>query len=445
MGASLHFGQFGGIDRRLYSVIVLAFGIVYCLRRVKKRQALGQKWTDMRPGWWPFQKDIDYQQLCIVHATEKHELVADSVWEWVASSARHGKVQPVADLGQGTGQARPPQFLLDAYKDASTIHESHHYGPTNGLPQFLETLSNVYSPLYGRILDSQKEISVHSGGTEAILCAITAFVGPGDEVIVLEPAFDLYELHTKFVGGVLRSVPLHPPSNAATHVTKADDWLLDIDELERVVNPKTKIFVLNTPHNPLGKIFSVQELVSIGNLSVKYGFIIVSDEVYEHLHYTKTFARIATLDARFARNTVTVGSIGKSFNVTGWRVGYAIGDHELIKHIQAIHIILSFTTAGPAQLAAASALELAEEHGFWSSYREETRRKIKSLCEIFQELGLPYVEPSGAHYVLLNAGKIRVPGDYLFPEKVISKSRDWKLCWFLLQEFGVATIPVSGE
>lgn len=136
-------------------------------------------------------------------------------------------------------------------------------------------------------------------------------------------------------------------------------------------------------------MFSTEELTAIGHVCVKYGVIILSDEVYERLHYTATFPRIATLDPRFARNTVTIGSIGKSFSATGWRVGYAIGDQDLIKHMQAAHIILSFTTAGPAQLAAALGLERAKRTAFWDEHRTAMKRKIDSLCEVFQELGLP--------------------------------------------------------
>ena len=136
-------------------------------------------------------------------------------------------------------------------------------------------------------------------------------------------------------------------------------------------------------------MFSAEELTTIGNICVAYSVIILSDEVYERLHYTENFPRIATLDSGFARNTVTIGSIGKSFGATGWRVGYAIGDQDLIKHMQAAHIILSFTTAGPAQLAAAKGLEQAEQNTFWDDNKHEVRRKIDSLCKVFQELGLP--------------------------------------------------------
>ena len=142
-------------------------------------------------------------------------------------------------------------------------------------------------------------------------------------------------------------------------------------------------------HNPLGKVFSAHELLAIGNLCVERGVIILSDEVYERLYYTDTFARIGTLSHNIAQHTVTIGSIGKAFNATGWRVGYAIGDKELIKHVSRAHIILSYTTAGPAQMAAATGLELATVNGFWEQNCVDMRKKIDSLCEVFRELALP--------------------------------------------------------
>ena len=142
-------------------------------------------------------------------------------------------------------------------------------------------------------------------------------------------------------------------------------------------------------HNPLGKVFSETELLAIGNMCVKYGVIILSDEVYERLHYTTSFPRIAALSPEIARHTVTIGSIGKAFNATGWRVGYAIGDKDLIRHVQNAHIILSYTTAGPAQMAAAVGLEQAEQHSFWETNRNDMKRKIDGLCETFRQIGLP--------------------------------------------------------
>ncbi|KAL9083351.1 MAG: hypothetical protein Q9165_008551 [Trypethelium subeluteriae] len=258
---------------------------------------------------------------------------------------------------------------------------------------------------------------------------------------------DSYELHINFVGGKVKYIPLHPPPNASAEVHSANDWTFDVGELERAISRRTKMLILNTPHNPLGKIFSTRELHTIGSFCTKHNILILSDEVYERLYFTSgsPFPRIATLSPAFFRNTITIGSVGKSFEATGWRIGYAIGHADLIRYMQAAHVVLAFTTAGPAQLAAARGLKAAEENGFWEERRWGMQAKLESLCEVFRELELPYVQPAGAHYVMLNAGKLRIPADYIFPEKVDGKSRDWKLCWFVLQEAGVATIPVSAS
>lgn len=142
-------------------------------------------------------------------------------------------------------------------------------------------------------------------------------------------------------------------------------------------------------HNPLGKVFTTDELLSIGNICVAHGIVIVSDEVYERLHYTDVFPRIATLDHEIAKHTLSVGSVGKAFNATGWRVGYVIGNEHLIKHVHNAHLHLCYTTAGPAQEAAAVGFEKSEQSGFWESNKENMRSKVESFCEVLQELGLP--------------------------------------------------------
>lgn len=203
--------------------------------------------------------------------------------------------------------------------------------------------------------------------------------------------------------------------------------------------------------------------------------VILSDEVYERLHYTDIFPRIATLDHEIAKHTLTVGSVGKAFNATGWRVGYVIGNEHLIKHVRNAHTALCYTTAGPAQEAAAVGFEEADQRGFWESNKENFKREVESFCEVLQELGLPvcgkacsmikpqtppyavyfyhradsklfkFVQPSGAYFVFINTRKIQIPPGYEFPPSVSDKSRDIKICWFLIQELGVTTIPGSGK
>ena len=165
--------------------------------------------------------------------------------------------------------------------------------------------------------------------------------------------------------------------------------------LEKLVNPRTKMIVLNTPHNPVGKVFSKTELQAIGNLCVKNDIIILSDEVYDRLYYVP-FTRIASISPEIAEITLTVGSAGKNFYATGWRVGWLIGPEHLIKYVSAAHTRICYSSVSPLQEAAAVGFEKADEEGFWEQSKDEMQGKMRRFCEVFDELGLP-VSPCRIH------------------------------------------------
>ncbi|KAL9112088.1 MAG: hypothetical protein Q9187_007827, partial [Circinaria calcarea] len=241
-------------------------------------------------------------------------------------------------------------------------------------------------------------------------------------------------------GGIVRYVPLQPPRHGAERTSSAADWTIDFTELEKAMTPKTRMIVLNSPHNPVGKVFSRDELQMIGDLCVKNNIIIVSDEVYDRLYYVP-FTRIATLSPEIARLTLTVGSAGKNFYATGWRVGWLIGPEHLIKYVAAAHTRICFSSVSPLQEAAAVGFEQADEVGFWEESKKEMKGKMTRFNEVFDELGLPYSEPEGGYFVLVNMSKVQLPKDYKFPPHVASRPRDFKLSWFLIMELGVAAIP----
>jgi kynurenine aminotransferase len=241
-------------------------------------------------------------------------------------------------------------------------------------------------------------------------------------------------------GGTVRYVPLQPPKTGATETASAAEWTIDFDQLEKTITPKTKMIVLNTPHNPVGKVFSKDELQKIGDLCVKHQIIILSDEVYDRLFYVP-FTRIATLSPEIERLTLTVGSAGKNFYATGWRVGWLIGQPHLLQHVSAAHTRICFTSVSPLQEACAVGFEEAEKEGFWRETITEMKDKMDRFNKIWPELGLPYSEPEGGYFVLVNMAKVKIPTDYPFPEHVASRPRDFKLAWFLIQELGVAAIP----
>jgi kynurenine aminotransferase len=219
-------------------------------------------------------------------------------------------------MGQGFFGYNPPQFLIDAAKSALDRVECNQYSPTKGRPRLKQALADSYSPLWGRKLDPNTEITITTGANEGMLSAFMAFIEPGDEVIVFEPFFDQYISNIEMPGGKIVYVPLHPPVNGAVETTSAADWSIDFKELETAISDKTKMIVINTPHNPIGKVFSKEELMKIGELCVKNNIIILSDEVYDRLYYVP-FTRMATLSPEIERLTLTVGSAGKNFYATG--------------------------------------------------------------------------------------------------------------------------------
>jgi kynurenine aminotransferase len=221
-----------------------------------------------------------------------------------------------------------------------------------------------------------------------MLSAFMGFLEQGDEVIVFEPFFDQYISNIEMPGGKVVYVPLHPPANGATQTTSAGEWTFDMKELESKITERTRMIVINTPHNPVGKVFSREELQAIGDLCVKHNILILSDEVYDKLYYVP-FTRMATLSPEIAALTLTVGSAGKLFYATGWRVGYLIGPEHLIKYVSAAHTRICFSSVSPLQEATAVAFEQADDRGFWEESKSEMKGKLDRFNKVWDELGLP--------------------------------------------------------
>lgn len=362
------------------------------------------------------------------------------VWSIVNEAASASPVQPIINMGQGFFGYNPPKFITDAAKEALDKVDCNQYAPTRGRPRLRKAIAKAYSPLFGRDVNPDTEVTITTGANEGMLSAFMGFIEQGDEVIIFEPFFDQYISNIEMPGGTIRYVPLQPPKNGATEISSAADWTVDIAELEKAINPKTKMIVINTPHNPVGKIFSKSELQAIGDLCVKHNILILSDEVYDRLPYTP-FTRIATLSPEIAARTLTVGSAGKNFYCTGWRVGYLTGPANLIHYVAAAHTRICFSSVSPLQEAAAVGFERADELGFWEESRKEMQGKVERFCAVFEELGLPYSKPEGGYFVLANFARVKLPADYNFPPHVAKRTRDFKLSWFLIMELGLAAIP----
>ncbi|KZF19815.1 PLP-dependent transferase [Xylona heveae TC161] len=362
------------------------------------------------------------------------------VWSIVNEAAASSPVQPIVNMGQGFFGYNPPQFVIDAAKQSLDRVDCNQYAPTKGRPRLKKALADAYSPFYGRTLNPETEITITTGANEGMLSAFMAFIESGDEVIIFEPFFDQYISNIEMAGGVIKYVPMHPPVKGAIETSSASEWRIDIEELKKAITPKTKMIVLNTPHNPVGKVLSKEELEAIGELCVKNNILILSDEVYDRLYYVP-FTRIATLSPELYNLTLTVGSGGKNFYATGWRVGWLIGPEHLIKYVSAAHTRICYSSVSPLQEATAIGFEEADKHGFWDESKKEMQGKVRKFNEIWDELGLPYSDPEGGYFVVVNMEKVKLPDDYVFPPHVAERPRDFKLSWFLIMEVGVAAIP----
>lgn len=366
--------------------------------------------------------------------------------EAAAKKAASSPESSVVNLGQGFFSYSPPKFAIDAAKVALDKPLLNQYAPPKGLPSLRNALSTAYSKSFQRELDPESEIVVTAGANEGMYAAFTAFLDKGDETIVFEPFFDQYISNIQLPGGVVKTVPLIPPSNDGTDIVSSSEWKLDFEQLEKTISDKTKIIVLNTPHNPIGKIFSKEELLKIGQLAVKHNIIILSDEVYDSLYYTNSFTRIATLSPELARLTLTVGSAGKTFSATGWRVGWVIGHPELIKHVTAAHTRIVFTANTPLQQATADAFNQAQVNTYFKDNVESFKKKYEIFKSVWDELGLPYTVPDGGYFLLVNFNKVdfdSVEKTIEFPDDIKHRPKDFKLAYWLIQKFGVVSIPTS--
>ncbi|KAJ3866318.1 pyridoxal phosphate-dependent transferase [Lentinula novae-zelandiae] len=346
------------------------------------------------------------------------------------------------NLGQGYMNFAPPEWVRKAAEEALDVVAANHYSHPKGRIRLRQAIKKVYDPQLHRDLDVEKEILVTSGANEGQYSVFTAFLEQGDEVIMFEPFFDQYLASVTFNGGVPIYVPLHPPANASGKFS-SDEWKIDPKELRAAITPRTKMIIVNTPHNPVGKVFTRAELEMIASLAKEHNLLVMADEVYDTLVFDgKEHVRIATLPGMWDR-TVTVGSAGKSFAATGWRVGWLIGPEYIIRPTLAASTRIVFCSNSPLQEAAAAGLEQVQERKFFQTQTAEYAERRKVLTDCFDTLGLPYTNPEGSYFILLDISRVKFPDDYAFPQSVLGRGRDFKACWFIALEVGVSSIPVS--
>ena len=288
------------------------------------------------------------------------------------------------NLGQGfpdtDGPAEVTAAAIQAIRDGF-----NQYPPDRGIPELRRAVADHQARFYGQQVDPG-DVMVSTGASEAIGAAIMALVEPGQEVVVFEPYFDLYAAVIELAGGVRRAVTLRTP-----------DYSFDPDELEAVINPSTRLILVNTPHNPTGKVFSEAELAAIARLANTHDLLVVTDEVYEHMTYDGTrHIPLATLPG-MAERTVTISSGGKSFGLTGWKVGWAHGPTDLVNAVHTVKQHLSFTSGAPFQRAMVTALNLGD--GYFTGLADDLCAKRDLVADGLRSVGLHVLPAQGTYYV----------------------------------------------
>lgn len=358
-----------------------------------------------------------------------------------AANNEQNKGRDLINLGQGFFSYSPPEFAIKEAQKALEIPLVNQYSPTKGRPSIINALRKLYSPLYGQELQNEN-ITVTTGANEGILSSLMGILNPGDEVIVLEPFFDQYIPNIELLGGKVVYVPIHPPKDMDERIVEGKDWTIDYEELARAFTSKTKALILNTPHNPIGKVFTKEELTKIGNLCVENNVVIISDEVYEFLYFTDSYTRIATISPEIGQLTLTVGSAGKTFAATGWRIGWVVSlNPELLSYVSKGHTRICFSSPSPIQEAVANSIEDALKGDYFENMRQDYIRKFEIFTSVFKELGLPYTVPEGTYFILVDFSKVNVPEDYPYPEELLDKGKDFRISYWLINELGVVAIP----
>ncbi len=301
--------------------------------------------------------------------------------EMSALAERTGAV----NLGQGFPDEDGPAEVLEAA--VAALNAGHNqYAPLPGVPALRAAIAAHQARFYGLDVRPDAGVQVTFGATEAIAATMLGLLEPGHEVLVFEPLYDSYAASIAMAGGVRRVVTLRPP-----------DWSFDPDALDAAITPRTKLVLLNSPHNPTGKVFSRAELELVAAAVLEHDLVAVTDEVYEHLVYDGAeHVPLASLDGMAAR-TLTISSLGKTFSATGWKVGWATGPPELVAAVRAAKQFLSFAGGTPFQHAGAAAL--AMDDAFYAALTASFTAKRDRLCDGLRAAGLEPLPAAGTYFV----------------------------------------------
>ncbi len=349
--------------------------------------------------------------------------------EMSALALEHGAV----NLGQGFPDFGGPEFIKQAAAEAIAA-DLNQYAPMAGLPRLRQAVAAQWERQHGRAVDWQSEVTVTSGATEALCDIALALLDPGDKAIVFEPAYNSYVPDITMAGGEPVVVRLYPPmavsSRTGDRQLATGDWYFNPDELRAAFEQRPKFILINTPHNPTGKVYTRAELEYIAELCQEYDVVAVTDEVYDQLVFGGAeHVSLAMLPGMWER-TLTLNSVGKTFSVTGWKIGFAVGPARLNHALRQAHQWVTFATATPLQEATAVAIEQAATNGYYEQLRIEYDERRQLLMRVLVAAGLPTLPTSGSFFINTDIGAQGYSDDRAF-------------CRWLTTDVGVAAIPTS--
>ena len=320
------------------------------------------------------------------------------------------------NLSQGFPDFDPPKEILNRLEQVA--HEDfNQYAITWGAQNFRDALAKKQSKYMNLDLDSNKNIVVTCGSTEAMMAAMMSVCDPNDKVIVFSPFYENYGADTILCGADPIYVPLHPPV-----------FNFDKEELENAFKQNPKALILCNPSNPCGKVFSKEELEYIASLAIKYDTYVITDEVYEHIVYAPyKHTYFASLPGMFER-TISCSSLSKTYSITGWRLGYCIAPENIIEQIKKVHDFLTVGAAAPLQEAAVVGLEFSD--AYYDELQKLYTHKKDLFLNVLKELNIPHTEPQGAYYVMVDISEFGYDSDLDF-------------CVDLIKNVGVAAVPGS--
>jgi N-succinyldiaminopimelate aminotransferase len=296
------------------------------------------------------------------------------------------------NLGQGFPDTDGPALILQAAQRAIAEGRGNQYPPGPGIPELRQAVADHQREQYGLDFDPATEVLITVGATEAIAAAVLGLTEPGDEVLTFEPYYDSYAACIALGGARRRVVPLRPAGQR---------WTFDPDELRAAVTDRTRLLLVNTPHNPTGTVFTREELAVLAELALQRDLIVVTDEVYEHLVMDGEHVPMATLPG-MAERTVTISSAGKTFSVTGWKVGWACAPAALLARVRAVKQFLTFVGSGPFQYAIAEGLRSGAE--YFKTAADELRLRRDLLTGGLRGLGYSVLVPQATYFATLDLG-----------------------------------------